>query len=259
MSNAPVALKTSTLSLFLLLIAPPLSRADFSFAASTRYTMLRHAAPLTDITDHANSGVGNARADEPIGSNPLAGLSADGWSRADFDLTLGFGLSDKFILSLLVDFARFSRSHEDSGTTAPASQSGYMHFGVGLAAKYYFSLPEKGRISLYLYGDVFKLFATATEPVATTKSVDFAMSLASPFGFSIATGFEYFFTRSFSIGAELLGLRFTHASASANDQRDGAISHKVSLSTLNLYTALSLNFRVFGSAKIYEDGDRPSK
>ncbi|MBI3071100.1 MAG: hypothetical protein HYY84_03130 [Deltaproteobacteria bacterium] len=235
------------------------ARADFSFAASTRYTLLRHAAPITDITDHANSGKGNEQKDEPLGSNPLSGLSADGWSRSDFDLTLGFGLSDKFILSLLLDVARFSRTHEDSGTTKATRNSGYMNIGVGLAAKYYFSLPDKGRISAYIYGDFFKQFATATEPVATTASVDFAMSLASPLGFSVAAGFEYFFSRSFSIGAEILGLRFTYASASAVDQKDGSITHKMSLSTFNFYTALSLNFRVFGSAKIYEEGDRSPK
>jgi len=98
---------------------------------------------------------------------------------------------------------------------------------------------------------------------AVDKKMEMIAALASPFVFQVAVGAEFFATDTFSIGADILGLRFAFANADVG-QVDGtsaaggtgSFTGEQKYINLYVYSAITMNFNLTGgggSAKKEEE------
>jgi len=88
---------------------------------------------------------------------------------------------------------------------------------------------------------------------AVDKELEAIGKLASPWVFQIAVGAEFFATDTFSLGADVLGLRFSFASSDvgkvdgiSSDDPAAAWSGKQSYVNFYIYSALNLSFNLTG-------------
>jgi hypothetical protein len=90
-------------------------------------------------------------------------------------------------------------------------------------------------------------------------------SFHSPLGADLAFGAEYFFTTSFSLGAEVFGLRIAHVDATCGSPgcvNGGGPKVSVNENYFTLYTGVSLNYRFLATASVHtyeeeEDQENP--
>src|SRR5581483_4782394 len=84
-----------------------------------------------------------------------------------------------------------------------------------------------------------------------------------PLGIDAAVGAEYFFTNSFSLGAELLGLKYSYSAGSATTQAGFAGSSTATTTNqyVTFYTGISLNYRfeIGGGMHVKAEGEEPSE
>src|SRR5262249_6430555 len=100
-----------------------------------------------------------------------------------------------------------------TGSAATDSDMSFTQFGFSLGAKYYVLTPKRERVTPYLLLDFYKYFASVStsDKTVTNDQAGFIAGLVSPLGIDFALGAEYFVTPGFSVGAEVLGLKFAYS------------------------------------------------
>jgi hypothetical protein len=234
------------------------AQADFNIATGLKWVPLRYTAPVGAGTSTSN------------GSGPVPGqwyrdvageMYGNHWQTTSLDNYLGFFFTEQIGIQLSLDFGYGSlNNHTDGGGQFSTS---YFQLGIGIGAKFYLNRPSRERVSPYLFVQGFKYFASvSTNDSSGAFTNDVVAAIAgfrSPVGLDAAFGAEYFFTTSFSLGAEVLGLRLAHVQGDIPNGAGGRISTGETFFTL--YTGISLNYRFLATARVYtyeEEEDRAS-
>ncbi len=229
-------------ALLLVAVARP-ARADFSLAIGVKYNPVNYTTPFSTT----GSGAG--------GTELLSG-----WNTTNLNNYFGmFFLDGRLGFQLGLDLGYASRHDE---TTAVSKQDlSYTQFGFSLGGKFYITKPRGGHVSPYLFLDFYKYFASISTSATVPKGYEqFLAGLASPLGIDVAVGAEYFFTPGFSIGAEVLGLKYAYTDASYSTAPVG-IGTVGTISQTNhyvtFYTGISLNYRFDIAVQVHarEAGD----
>jgi hypothetical protein len=220
-----------TIAAALLASASP-ARANWDLAVGVKWLPLNYTQPVS--TTGATGGM--------ITPTPLSG-----WNTTSINNYVGaFILDGRLGFTLGFDFGYSSRSVAPGGMT-PSVDLSFTQFGFTLGSKYYLLKPRGGRVAPYVLFDFYKYFASvSTNAVNTAKgSEDWLGGLASPLGIDAAVGVEYFFTNSFSLGAELLGLKYAYSAGSQTTQAGfaGSTTATTTNQYVTFYTGISLNYR----------------
>ncbi len=227
------------------------AHADFNIATGLKWVPLRYTFPAGAGTD-----AGNMSSSVPGQFyNGTAGLIY-GWQTTSLDNYLAFFPVEQVGIQLSLDLGY--ASHNNDTTNAGQFSTSYFQIGVGLGAKFYLNTPARERVSPYLFVNLFKYFASiSTNDPSITNDVATAIAgFHSPVGADVAFGAEYFFTTSFSLGAEVLGLRFAHVQGEIPIP-GGRVS--TGENYLTVYTGISLNYRFLATASVHtyeEEEDR---
>lgn len=240
------------------------ARADFNIATGLKWVPLRYTSAVG-----AAGGGGEGKS-----IDLKSWGSENSWQTTSLDPYIGFFFTDQIGLVIGLDLG-WASHHDDFQTQAgiisnpggegrcanaqqPCDMS-YFQFGFTLGGKFYLNRPTGQRVSPYLYVDFFKYFASvSTSDQVNPDRIGAIAALHSPLGFNLAFGAEYFFTTSFSLGAEVLGLRFAHVNGDYNVVNGGgaAIGHEnFRYDYFTLYTGISINYRFLATASVrtYED------
>jgi Outer membrane protein beta-barrel domain len=225
-----------------MLAAATPARADFNIQTGLKWVPLRYTKPISV----GGGGMG--------GGLPTAG-ALYGWQTTSLDNYIALFFTEQIGIQLSLDFGWASGHVDFNGMNS--LDASYTQVGVALGAKFYLNRPARERVSPYLLADFFKYFAgVSTNENVTNDVVGYLAGLASPVGFDLAFGAEYFFTTSFSLGAEVLGLRFAHIDAGLDN---GGNPIHTNANYFTLYTGVSLNYRFLATASVHtyeEDEDR---
>jgi hypothetical protein len=201
------------------------ARADFTLAIGTKWTPINYTMPVS------TTGAGNTSV-------------LSGWNTTNLNNYLGFFfLGGSLGFQVGLDLGYSTRKDEIAGMKTDLS---FTQFGFSVGGKFYLTKPRGGKVAPYLYLDFFKYFANVTTSATVPKGYEnFVGGLASPLGINAAVGAEYFFTPGFSIGAEVLGLRYAFAEGSFPGVGGigGASDTKQTNHYVTFYTGLSLNYR----------------
>jgi hypothetical protein len=195
------------------------ARADFDLQAGVKWLPANYTMPVS------TTGVGMTA--------PL-----QGWNTGNLNGYLGFFFLDGrvgFQIGLDLGYSSLK-----NGGVLSESLS-YTQFGFSVGGKFYMRKPDAQKVAPYVFIDFYKYFANiSTSDKVPDGYTGFLAGQVSPLGFDLAVGAEYFFTRGFSIGAEIFGLRygFTTASYSPPGGDVSATQHY-----LSFYSGLSLNYR----------------
>jgi hypothetical protein len=191
-----------------------------------------------------------------------------------------WGITNQFVLTLSLDFGYFKHTiypfyeqlndngnSEDAGVQVDAH---YVTFGAQIGAKFYFWDPAAGEAVLYLSGGIGKYFGGCGNDFkyvddnsefeglaqeALDNQVEMIGDLASPFVFQLAIGAEFYATKSFGIGADILGLQFSYASTDVgqlvpmDDGTYGGVnpiraSGEQKILSFSVYSALTMTFNL---------------
>ena len=174
-----------------------------------------------------------------------------GWQTTSLDNYLAFFFTEQFGLQLSLDLGYGSRDNlVGTGNTSNDTTDSFFQIGVAVGMKYYLNRPTRERVSPYIYFDFFKYFASVSTNNANVTNAEaaYVAGLASPVGLDFAFGAEYFFTTSFSLGAEVLGIRYAYVEGSINNN-GATLDTKEQYVTL--YTGISLNYRFLATARVY--------
>ncbi len=243
------------------------STGSFNIQMGLKWSPVRYNGPVGDKT------AGSGGASPCWGGGGAAATGEDcglyGFQTTSLDSYLGFFFHPQIgiILGLDIGYGSAGVDSSTQGTTSSTSTS-FFQFGFSIGGKFYLTRPTGQKVSPYLYVDFFKYFASVgwgqngpnpmTGPAAGETSA--IASLHSPLGFDLAFGAEYFFTNSFSLGAEVFGFRFAYVSADMSYMTQGADVNEHS-AYFTMYTALTLNYRFLASASVRleadADGDNP--
>ncbi len=173
-----------------------------------------------------------------------------GWNTTSINNYAGAFIFDGklgFTLGLDLGYSSCSGLNCVQGTTTPNLNLSFTQFGLSLGAKYYLIKPRGGHVAPYALFDFFKYFAVVSSDASPPKGTeDILGGLASPLGIDAAVGVEYFFTRGFSLGAELLGLKYSYSSGSgqlATGGFGGMMSSTTTNQYVTFYTGITLNYR----------------
>jgi len=230
-------------ALWLVFAARP-AHANFAVAVGLKY------APVNYTTPVSTTGVGNA--------TPLAG-----WNTTALNNYFGlFFLDGRLGVQLSLDLGYSSR-HDDSGVMVGNQDLTYTQFGFAVGGKYYLTKLHAGKVAPYVYLDFYKYFASISTSSTVPKGYEnFLAGLSSPLGINAAVGAEYFFTSGFSIGAEVLGLKYAFTEGSYTPGPAGLASLTISQTNhyVTFYTGLSLNYRfdIVVQARVREPEERES-
>jgi hypothetical protein len=212
--------------LYLVLAARP-AHANFVIAIGVKYAPVNYTTPVS--TTGANM------------TTPLAG-----WNTTALNNYFGlFFLEGQLGVQLGLDLGYSSR-HDDAGAMVGNQDLSYTQFGFSIGGKYYITKPRAGKVAPYVYLDFYKYFASISTSSTVPKGYEsFLASLSSPLGIDAAVGAEYFFTPGFSIGAEVLGLKYAFTEGSYTPGPGGLASLTISETNhyVTFYTGLSLNYR----------------
>ena len=240
----------------------PTARADFNIATGLKWVPLRYTFPV---------GVGKEACCSPMSTNTmqvpgqtygegLGGGGLYGWQTTSLDNYIAFFFTEQVGIQLSLDLGWASHNTDatNGNNQFPTGNfnTSYFQFGIGLGGKFYLNRPVAQRVSPYILVNFFKYFASVSsnDPLVTNDVVSAIAAFHSPVGFDVAFGAEYFFTTSFSIGAEVLGLRFAHVGGDFNYAAPSGANH-VSENYFTLYTGISLNYRFLATASVrtYEE------
>lgn len=221
-----------------LALSPAPARADFNMSFNFRWEPGRYTFPEAATSTSQQTGTGTTALP--------SGNSVNAFQRQDLGWTLGLGFTDKFTMTLGLDIGWASLGVTNGDTT---QSQGFTTFGLTVGARWNFVVPAKEKLSPYVAVDFFKYFAALndTRPAGVAVEqgqVEYAAGLISPWGIRGALGLQYFFSDSFAVGAEL-GLIGSSSSGSVAlaDAGGNRLQHTQSLSTLSVFTALTLTFR----------------
>jgi hypothetical protein len=229
------------------------ARADFNIATGLKWVPLRYTAPIGvgTETDNMSGPVPGQRYFGGAGGGEIYG-----WQTTSLDNYIALFFTEQIGIQLSLDFGYASHANDTSG--AGNFNTSYFQLGIGLGAKFYLNTPTRERVSPYLLVNFFKYFASIStnDPNVTNDVASAIAGFASPVGADFAFGAEYFFTTSFSLGAEVLGIRFAHVQGEIPIP-GGRISSGENY--LTLYTGISLNYRFRATASVHtyeEEEDR---
>lgn len=233
------------------LLSAPAARAEVHLAMGSRLEPIRYTKSFfpnaTALTAMRPSGAGPGT--EDFQSTALAPY-----------LAMFFAQKYGIVLGLDMAYAKLGGSLNTD--PAQTEENSYLTFGIGLGFKSYFTQLKGGRVSPYLYVDIYKYFASiTTTSMITTEKASAQAALHSPTGGTIALGAEYFFSPSFSIGSEIFGLKIQGVSTSWKET-DGATSQSASFTQVAFYTGITFNYRfhLAGGAKpASEDSDEAKR
>jgi hypothetical protein len=236
------------------------STGTFGIAIGLKWAPLRYTHPIgvagtplgpMGVSDCSNGG----------GDSSGRGECLYGWQTTSLDNYIGFFFHPQIGAMLSLDLG-YGSFHWDS---APLVQGGmpinrdvsYFQFGFALGGKFYLTRPTGQRVSPYLYVDIFKYFVSlSTSDQIPPEQVGAIAGLHAPFGFNLAFGAEYFFTNSFSLGAEVIGLKFAYVEGDHNDNPMTPTSHLTEKDWyFTFYTAITLNYRFLASASVRLEAD----
>ena len=211
------------------LALPSAARADFVVATGVRWNPINYTMPIS------TSGVG---------STTNLGFNSGGFNFTNLNNYFGMFFLDGrlgFHLSLDVGYS----SRHDEMSAAMTSDLSFTQIGFALGGKWYMTKPQGGHVSPYLYLDFYKYFALVSSSATLPKDYEgFVGGLMSPLGIDVAFGAEYFFTPAFSLGAEVLGLRYAYTYGEYSPVAGLATSTISETNhTITLYTGLTLNYR----------------
>lgn len=225
------------------------AQADFNIATGLKWVPLRYTFPVGAGSEGANTNTAGVPGQWYSGS----GGSMYGWQSTSLDNYIGFFFTEQVGLQLSLDLGW--AAHNNDTTNAGAFSTSYFQFGLGVGGKFYLNRPSRERVSPYLFVNFFKYFASisSNDPGITNDVASALAGFHSPIGIDGAFGAEYFFTTSFSLGAEVLGVRFAHVQGDIPLQTGGRIS--TGESYVSLYTGISINYRFLATASVrtYED------
>lgn len=225
------------------------AHADFNIATGLKWVPLRYTHPV---------GAGNEMDNQSsaVPGQVYKGPTGDlyGWQTTSLDNYIGFFFTEQIGLQLSIDLGW--GSHNNDTTGMGAFSTSFFQFGIGIGGKFYLNRPTRERVSPYLFVNFFKYFASvSTNDSNAMYNNDYVNAIAgflSPVGAEAAFGAEYFFTTSFSLGAEVLGLRYAHVQGEY-PINSGRISTGENYFTL--YTGISINYRFLATASVrtYEE------
>ncbi len=223
----------------------------FNIALGLKWSPLRYTHPL-----------GVAPVDAP------AYYTLQGWQTTSLDNYIGFFFHPQIGIVLGLDIGYSSAHVDDTGNnTKTGYDTSFFQFGFALGGKFYLTRPTGQRVSPYLYVDFYKYFASISGSGSDNyhfppgDQVGWLAGRLSPVGASLALGAEYFFTSSFSLGAEVFGFRVAYTEG---DYTVAGVTHTNKDTYFTLYTAITLNYRFLASASVRleaedEDSPRPAK
>lgn len=247
------------------LLVPAISFADTSIQLGTKWYFTKRSfegANIVTAIPPAGAGGVDAGAD----GLPMSHLLED------INGNFGIGIGDSAVVMLGLDIGRWGQSmqaRETPGDTTSAIKqfdASVFRFGLAPALKLYFSDRNPGHISPYFYAEFFKYITSVSSTNVigdnSTLLLAYIGDRLSPIGGSAALGCEYNFSRNFSIGADIIGLRFAHTGFTSpkgigyGGQADTALVG--SSNEFTWYTTINLNFRIFGLFQVYtKEDDRP--
>jgi hypothetical protein len=239
------------------------AHADFNIATGLKWVPLRYTFPVGVGTEECCTNVPNTLTNtKSVPGQWYGGPSSSmyGWQSTSLDNYIAFFFTEQIGLQLSLDFGWGSHNNDTAANNTTFNfNTSYLQFGIGIGGKFYLNRPTAQRVSPYILVNFFKYFATVSsnDPLVTNDIVTAIAAFHAPIGFDLAFGAEYFFTTSFSIGAEVLGLRFAHVGATFNQPAMGVPSVQASVSEnyFTLYTGISLNYRFLATASVrtYEE------
>ena len=223
------------------------ARADFNLSMGVKWIPVNYTKPIS-------AAMGGATGATPV---PLTG-----WQTTSLDNNLGiFFLDGRLGFQLSLDLGYGSATKDATGANSDMS---YTQFGFSIGGKFYITPPRGGHVSPYVLLDFFKYFATVStnDKTVPDDQAGYIAGLVSPLGIDAALGAEYFFTPSFSIGAEVVGLKFAYSEGDYTLAGGFGGDTKVTAKNMYLtfYTGISLNYRfaISGSVHVKEEGgDEP--
>jgi hypothetical protein len=216
------------------------ARADFNLAIGMKWAPLNYTHPVS-----AAAG----------GGGPMS-VDLKGFQTTSLDNYFGaFFLNGRLGFQLSLDIGYGSRHTETTtGAMTVTGDQSFTQFGFAIGGKFYITQPRRERVSPYVYLDFYKYFAavSTTDKSIPNDQAGFIAGLVSPLGFNAAFGAEYFFTPAFSIGGEVLGLKYgyTEGDYSLTGAGFGDTKVLVKQNTISFYTGISLNYRFLISASV---------
>ncbi|MCP4600535.1 MAG: hypothetical protein GY847_08390 [Proteobacteria bacterium] len=206
-----------------------------------------------------------------------SGTNNPGYDVADYggpNLTGAFhwGITDRLVLTVSLDLGFFSHKIYPFPTSNPDDvyevKATFFTFGALLGAKFYFWDPKAGEAVLYLHGGFGKYFSKCGNDDALTQitdedefieeqakidnEIDIVGGLASPWVIQLAIGAEFFATKSFSVGADILGIRFALSKGSGG-QGDGRWSGEQNMLSFYIYSAITMSFNLSAGESSEDD------
>jgi hypothetical protein len=229
----------------LLALASP-ARADFNLQLGLKWIPVNYTKPITASTTGGGAG-----------SAPL--FDDQGWQTTNLVNNFGgFFLDGRLGFQISLDLGWGSVT-TDVGSTSPVDTS-FTQFGFSLGGKYYITAPRREHVSPYILLDFFKYFSSVStkDSMITDSQASYVAGLVSPLGVDAAVGAEYFFTPAFSIGAEVLGIKYAYAEG---DFTTGNIKTTTKHQYVTFYTGISLNYRfaIAGSVHVKEENGEPEE
>jgi hypothetical protein len=246
------------------------STGTFNIQVGLKWSPLRYTHPIgapyvVGAGGDPNKGPGMGTG--PIPGSDCGGGSSESSNRSDcmygfqttsLDSYIGFFFHPQIGAILALDLG-YGSYHADTNTATVGAQptfynTSYFQFGFAIGGKFYLTRPTGMRVSPYLYVDFFKYFASiSTDRAVSPDIVGAQAGLHSPLGFDLAFGAEYFFTNSFSLGAEVIGFRFAYVEGDYTAGTPTTTTEKDLYFTL--YTAITLNYRFLASASVRLEAD----
>jgi hypothetical protein len=211
------------------------ARADLKLAIGVKWAPVNFTQPVS------TTGAGT----------PNQVLS--GWSSTALNNNFGlFILDGRLGFQLGLDLGYSSRHDETTGLSK--TDLSFTQFGFSLGSKYYLTRPRAHHVSPYLFVDFYKYFASVSTSSMVPKGYEgFIGGLASPLGIDLAFGAEYFFTAGFSLGAEVLGLKYAYTEGDFGGTATGIGKVSETNHYVTFYTGLTLNYRFDVGVRVQEE------
>ena len=243
------------------------ARAEFNLAIGLKWTPLRYTTPVRG-TAAVMPGQAGLPDNSAFGSSGLSPNASDGASGSSFQSTalsnyIGFFPIEQLGLLVSFDLGYGSFHHDDLNNVmmTPVDDNwSFVQGGFSVGGKFYLIKPAEKKVVPYIYLDIYKLWAsiTTSEKVVTNEQLGAIAGLRAPLGFDLAFGAEYFLSSGFSLGAEVLGLRYSYVEG---DFVDTAMTkHTEKDQAFTLYAGISLNYRFkIGGARVATEEEEERK
>jgi hypothetical protein len=231
-------IRRGVLALIVVAAAATPARADFALSMGVKWLPVNYTHPVS-----ASMG----------GANGPTAVPLTGWQTTSLDNNFGaFFLGGRLGFQLSLDVGYGSANKNVTGGNVDMS---YSQFGFSIGAKYYILQPRGGRVSPYVLLDFFKYFASVStnDKSVPDDQASYIAGLVSPLGIDAAIGAEYFFTPSFSLGAEVLGLKFAYSEGDYSLAGGFGGNTKVTATNeyVAFYTGITLNYRFLLSGSVH--------